>query len=74
MASYLWIFILSTIAIISLLIFLISFSKDHFLIKKLKLKKLNYIFNFLLLIISLSDIGLIIYLFSLLKQQIEVFT
>ncbi len=72
MINYLWIYILSALAVVSLIIFLISFSKDHFFIKKLKLKKGNYALNFMLLIIFLSDIGLIVYLLMLLKEQINI--
>lgn len=72
MGHYLWVFVLTGVALLSLVIFLMSFGKDHFLIKKLKLKKSNYLLNGLLLAITLSDVGLIIYLFMTLKDQIDV--
>lgn len=72
MTHYLWVYLLSALAILSLIGFLVSFSKDHLLIKKLKLSKFNYLLNFSLLLMSFLDIGLIIYLFSTLKEQINV--
>lgn len=72
MKNYLWIYLLGGVAAISLVIFLISLSKDVFYIKRLKKKKINLALNFSLLIISLSSISLIIYLFSLLREQINL--
>ncbi|MEI5990737.1 hypothetical protein [Enterococcus crotali] len=72
MIDYLWLFILSGIAIISLLVFLITLSRDTFLIKKLRKKKTRFILNFSLLFTTLTCLGLIVYLFSLLKEQIEI--
>ncbi|MFD1900826.1 hypothetical protein [Enterococcus termitis] len=72
MIDYLWLFILGGIAILALIIFLITLSRDTFLIKKLRKKKLNFILNFSLLFTTLTCLGLIVYLFTLLKEQIEV--
>ncbi|MET3562932.1 hypothetical protein ABID30_002023 [Enterococcus rotai] len=72
MMDYLWLFILGGIAILSLLIFLITLSRDTFLMKKLRKKKTNFILNFSLLFTTLTCLGLIVYLFTLLKEQIEL--
>ncbi|MGX7272509.1 hypothetical protein [Enterococcus haemoperoxidus] len=72
MIDYLWIFILGGIAIVSLVVFLILLSRDVFLIKKLRKKKSLLTLNFSLLFISLTSLGLIAYLFTLLRDQIEL--
>ncbi|EOH96637.1 hypothetical protein UAW_01802 [Enterococcus haemoperoxidus ATCC BAA-382] len=72
MIDYLWIFILGAISIGSLLIFLVTLSREAFLLKKLRKRKVNFVLNFSLLFISLSCLGLITYLFTLLKEQIEL--
>lgn len=68
--NYLWVYILSSITGISLLCFILTFSKDLYLTKKLKKSKKSLILNFSLLIISFISISLVIYLFVLLKDQI----
>lgn len=68
--NYLWVYILSLIAATSLLGFILTFSKDMSLTKKLKLSKKSLILNFSLIIISFGSISLVIYLFVLLKEQI----
>lgn len=73
MSSYLWIYIIAVVAVVSLIIFLMTFGKDHFYIKKLKKKKTAYIINLVLLIFSIVDVALIIYLFMVLKEQIGIF-
>lgn len=72
MRDYLWVFILSAIALISAGLFLATISKTTMLIKRLKLPKINLVLNFILLLISLLDIGLIIYVFILVKDQINL--
>ncbi|WP_375179513.1 hypothetical protein [Enterococcus rotai] len=72
MKEYLWVYILGAIAMISFLWFVITLSRDIFLVKKLKVKKMNFILNFSLMLVSLTSVGLIIYLFALLKEQIKV--
>lgn len=72
MIDYLWLFILGGVAILALLVFLITLSRDTFLMKKLRKKKLNFVLNFGLLFTTLTSLGLIVYLFTLLKEQIEV--
>lgn len=71
MLDYIWIVILGVIALASLLIFLLTLSKDSFLANKLKKKK-TLVLNFSLLVISLGNLSVIIYLFILLKNQIEL--
>lgn len=72
MREYLWVYILGVIAAISFLWFIITLSRDIFLVKKLKLAKVSFTLNFTLLFISLSSVGLIIYLFTSLKEQIKI--
>jgi hypothetical protein len=74
MKDYLWVFILSAIALFSAGYFLATISKSTKLITKLNLPKRNLILNFALLIISLVDIALIIYVFILVKEQISLLT
>lgn len=73
MIYYLWIFILAGICLLSLVLFLMSITKDVPLIKKLKKKKSVLALNITLLLISVGSIGLIINLFLELKRQIDVF-
>ncbi|MBP2097246.1 hypothetical protein [Enterococcus rivorum] len=72
MIDYLWMFILGGISILALFFFLVTLSRDTFLIKKLRKKKQVVALNFSLLFISLGCLGTIVYLFSLLKTQIEL--
>lgn len=74
MKDYLWIFVLSLIALISAGVFLGTISKSSMLINKLKYSKKHLLLNFMLLIISLVDIGLIIYVFLLVREQINALT
>lgn len=72
MIDYLWMFILGGVASIALLFFLMPLSRDAFLIKKLRKSKQQLLLNFSLLFISLICLGLIAYLFTLLRDQIEL--
>ncbi|WP_430604788.1 hypothetical protein IGL98_002701 [Enterococcus sp. DIV0840] len=63
MIDYLWIYILSGVALLSLVLFLLTLSRDLFLVKRLKAKKIALFANFSLLILSLMSLALIIYLF-----------
>lgn len=72
MKDYLWVFILTVIALVSAGVFLATISQSSALIKKLKLPKVKLLLNFILLIISLVDIALIIYVFILVKEQISL--
>lgn len=72
MIDYLWMFILGGIAILSLMLFLMMLSRDVFLIKRLRKKKQSLGLNFALLFITLTSLGLIAYLFVLLRDQIEL--
>ncbi|WP_348921152.1 hypothetical protein [Enterococcus rotai] len=72
MINYLWLFILGGVAVVSLIFFLMMLSRDAFLIRNLKKKKGQLFLNFSLLIITLSSLGIIVYLFTLLKEQIEL--
>lgn len=74
MIYYLWVFILTGVALASLLLFLVSISKDLDLVKKLKRRKSSLMLNFSLLVTSLVSIGFIIYLFLELKRQIDLFS
>lgn len=68
--DYLWIYFLSGIATVSLIVFLLTFSKDIFYTKKLKLNKSSLVLNCSLLLLSILSISLIIYLFISLREQI----
>lgn len=72
MSKYLWLILLSIISLCALITFLATFSRDSFLIKRLRKSKKNILVNFLLLGVTLESLGLIIYLFSILKDQIEI--
>ncbi|EOI00809.1 hypothetical protein UAW_00076 [Enterococcus haemoperoxidus ATCC BAA-382] len=72
MRDYLWIYILGGIASVSLIFFLVTLSRDVFLARKLKKKKLDLAVNFTLLAVSITSLTLIIYLFVLLKDQIRL--
>ncbi|MEG0286208.1 MAG: hypothetical protein RR494_09095 [Vagococcus sp.] len=72
MKDYLWVFILSIIALFSAGVFLGTISKSSGLVKKLKLPKSSLLLNFVLLMISLVNIGLIVYVFILVKDQISL--
>lgn len=69
--EYLWMYILAGTVVLSLGGFFITFSRDLFLTKSLKLSKKGMILNFSLLVISVLAIGMITYLFVILKQQID---
>ncbi|WYJ96766.1 hypothetical protein DOK67_0001069 [Enterococcus sp. DIV0212c] len=70
--DYIWLFYLGGIATVSLLIFLMTLSKDTFLLTKLRKSKSGFLLNFSLLFITLGDLGIIIYLFNLLREQIDL--
>ncbi|WP_348921001.1 hypothetical protein [Enterococcus rotai] len=72
MIDYLWLFILGGVSIVSLVFFLMTLSRDVFLVKKLRKKKQILGLNFALLFITLTSLGLIAYLFVLLRDQIEL--
>ena len=72
MKDYLWVFILSIISLFSAGVFLGTISKSSGLVKKLKLPKSSLLLNFVLLMISLVNIGLIVYVFILVKDQISL--
>ncbi|MGX7243619.1 hypothetical protein ACWOC1_02080 [Enterococcus quebecensis] len=70
--DYLWVYILGGITSSSLLFFLVTLSRDVFLVRKLRKKRLDLAINFSLLIVSIASLSLIIYLFVLLKDQIKL--
>lgn len=72
MNDYLWIYILGAVASVSLLFFLVTLSRDVFLVRRLRKKRLSLALNFNFLIISIVSLSLIIYLFILLKDQIKL--
>ncbi|MGM0218748.1 hypothetical protein IGI43_001858 [Enterococcus sp. AZ126] len=72
MIDYLWMYILGAISFITLVYFLMSFSRDIFLVRRLKLNKSSLVINFSLLLITLISLILVIYLFVLLKEQIKL--
>lgn len=74
MIYYLWVFILSGIALISIFYFLLTLNRDLSLAKQIKKKSKVLVVNFILLLISIVSTGLIIYLFLELKRQIDILT
>lgn len=72
MKDYLWVYILGALASVSLLFFLVTLSRDVFLVRKLRKKRVSLALNFNFLIISIVSLSLIIYLFILLKDQIKL--
>ena len=72
MKDYLWVFVLTVISLISASVFLLTIGQSTQLIKKLKFSNVRLISNFILLLISLVDMGLIIYVFMLVKTQIDL--
>ncbi|MGX7244557.1 hypothetical protein ACWOC1_06880 [Enterococcus quebecensis] len=72
MKDYLWIYILGGLTSVSLLFFLLTLSRDVFLVRKLRKKKEELAVNFSLLAVSITSLALIIYLFILLKDQIKL--
>lgn len=74
MTNYLWVFILGGIAFISTCVFLLTITKSTMLVKKLKKKKINLLLDFILLLSTIANVGLIIYVFYLVKEQIAAFS
>ncbi|WYJ86879.1 hypothetical protein A5866_001963 [Enterococcus sp. 12C11_DIV0727] len=70
--NFLWIYILGGTSILTLLIFLVTFSKDVFLVKCLKKRKRSLWLNGSFLAITFISISLVIYLFILLRDQIQL--
>lgn len=71
--DYLWVYILAAISIVSVGVFIATFSKDLYLTRKLKLNRSSLLLDFSLLVTSLVSLSLVIYLFVLLKEQIQFF-
>lgn len=72
MTDYIWVYLLGAVAASSLLFFLGTLSKDIFYVRKLRKNKQELLINFSLLLVSIVSVGLIIYLFILLKDQIKL--
>ncbi len=72
MIDYLWMYVLGIISFVTLVYFLMTFSRDLFLVRRLKVGKASLVFNFSLLLLTLISLILIIYLFVLLKEQIKL--
>ncbi|MGM0218060.1 hypothetical protein [Enterococcus sp. AZ126] len=72
MIDYLWMYILGAISFVTLVYFLMTFSRDIFLVRRLKISKSSLAINFSLLLLTLISLILIIYLFVLLKEQIKL--
>ncbi|MBO0428303.1 hypothetical protein [Vagococcus fluvialis] len=70
--DFLWTYVLGSIAILSIIFFLLTFSRDIYLIKKLKLNRSSLAVNFSLLMIACISVGIVVYLFILLKNQINL--
>lgn len=72
--AYFWIYYLAAVCLLSLTIFLATFSKSVVSIKKLHVKKNSLFVNWLLIFYSIISLGLVIYLFYLLKLQLSLLT
>lgn len=72
MTTYLWVYLLGGVGALSLVLFLSTLSKDALLVKRLRKSRRSLSINFSLVVVSLTSVGLIIYLFVLLKDQIRL--
>ncbi|ALS36871.1 hypothetical protein ABID30_001928 [Enterococcus rotai] len=70
--NFLWVYILCGIGVASIVFFLLTFSRDVFLIKRLKKNKQFLLLNFSFLIFTFISVTLVIYLLVLLKDQIQL--
>ncbi|OEG09655.1 hypothetical protein BCR21_15040 [Enterococcus ureasiticus] len=70
--SFLWVYILCGIGVTSIVFFLLTLSRDVFLIKRLKKKKQFLLLNFSFLVFTFISVTLVIYLLVLLKDQIQL--
>lgn len=73
MNIYIWLYLLGAGGVIALGLFLMTFSRDNVLVKKLKLKRTKIWVNWLLLAISIMCLGLTFYLFSVIQHQLALF-
>lgn len=73
MNIYIWLYLLGAGGVIALDLFLMTFSRDNVLVKKLKLKRTKIWVNWLLLAISVMCFGLTFYLFSVIQHQLTLF-
>lgn len=73
MRVYIWLYILGACGTISLGMFLFSLNRDSILLKKLKLKKIKILVNWLLLAVSIICLILMIYAFMYIQKQINIF-
>lgn len=74
MKDYLWIIIAGVFALFAFVFFLMTIGSSSSLIKKLKLKKANIIINIFILLIGISNLGLVIYLLQDIREQIDKFS
>ncbi|MDR0922705.1 MAG: hypothetical protein LBM95_10035 [Lactobacillales bacterium] len=72
MMDYLWIFLLGGVAIVTLIFFLVTLSRDIFLLKRLRYGKSKLLLNFSFIGLTLASLGLVVFLFNLIKEQIEL--
>lgn len=74
MKDYFWVIVAGVFALISFLLFILTISSSSSLIKRLRLSKLNIMFNISLLLIGIANIGVGIYLLQDVREQIEKFS
>lgn len=72
MINYIWIIVLGVLSIASLVLFVLTITRTTVSIKKLRLKKYQLVWNIFLLVLALADISVIIYVFLLIKEQINI--
>ncbi|WP_207695944.1 hypothetical protein DOK67_0001098 [Enterococcus sp. DIV0212c] len=72
--QYIWLYILGGACVLLLFLFFLNLATNVSLVKKLNLKRKNLILDGSLLMCSLVSGGLFIYLFLILKDQLNVLT
>ncbi|WP_314067975.1 hypothetical protein [uncultured Vagococcus sp.] len=70
--GYFWIYFLAIVCVFSLSVFLMTLSSNVVLVRKLNLPNKSLSVNWLLIIFSLVSLGLLVYLFYLLKVQLGI--
>ncbi|MBP1042453.1 hypothetical protein I6N95_15650 [Vagococcus sp. BWB3-3] len=72
--GYFWIYYLAVLCLFSLSVFLITLSPSVTAVKRLKLAKSSLLINWLFVLFSIVSLSLLVYLFYILKVQLEIMT
>lgn len=70
--DYIWVYVLGGISAGALMVFLLTISKDITLTRRLKKHKKGLWLNVTVLLVTLTSLSLIIYLFLVLKEQLQL--